>query len=84
MIENMFLTSYLDKSYLVASIGGQVASTQMMSRNKLKYEVNQQFMSREMTFMWHQRLRHTMTGKFTFYTFDFQSVHLLFLASISS
>ena len=42
MIENNTLTSYLDKSYLVASWGGYVASTQMMSSDKVKYQPNQQ------------------------------------------
>ena len=44
MMENMILTSYLDKSYLVASWGGYVASwggyvasIQTMSRDKLKH-----------------------------------------------
>ena len=43
MIENMVLTSYLDKSYFVASNGGYVASIQMMSRDKLKHQVRGQF-----------------------------------------
>ena len=36
MIENMILTSYLDKSYFDASI-------QIMSRDKLKHQVRGQF-----------------------------------------
>ena len=39
MIENMVLTSYLDKSYFVASQGGYVASIQMMSCDKFKHQV---------------------------------------------
>ena len=48
MIENMSLTSYLDKSYLVASRGAYVASIQMMSRDKLKHPLSQQFLSHDM------------------------------------
>ena len=45
MIENMILTSDSDKLYLVASV-------QMMSGNKLKHEVSQQYiLSCDMTFM---------------------------------
>ena len=39
MIENMILTSYSDKSYLVARWGGYVASIQMTSLDKLKNQV---------------------------------------------
>ena len=39
MIENMILTSYSDKSYLVARWGEYVASIQMTSLNKLKNQV---------------------------------------------
>ena len=35
MTENMILTSYLDKSYIVKSLDGYVARTQIMSCNKL-------------------------------------------------
>ena len=51
MIENMILTSYSDKSYFVASIGGYVTSIQMMSRDKLKYQISQQFLSRDIIFI---------------------------------
>ena len=58
MIENMILTSHSDTSYLVASRGGYVASIEMMSREKLKHKVSQQFLSggklilsRDMTFL---------------------------------
>ena len=70
MIENMVLTSYLDKSYFVASWGGYVASIQMMSRDKLKHQIRRQFLShdkfilyRDIAFMWHRWLRFTMTAK---------------------
>ena len=63
MIENMVLTSYLDKSYFVASKGGYVASIQMMSRDKLKHQVRGQILSRDITFMSHRWLRYTMTAK---------------------
>ena len=46
MIGNIILTSYLDKSYLVASWGGYVASIQLMRPDNLKHEVKQQFLSR--------------------------------------
>ena len=66
----MILTSYLDKPYFVASLGGYVASIQMMSRDKLKHQVRGQFMSRDkfillhdITFMSHRWLRYTMTAK---------------------
>ena len=54
----MILMSYSDKLYLVASRGRYVASIQMISRDKLKHQVGQQFLScdtfilsRDMTFM---------------------------------
>ena len=47
MTENKILTSYLDKSYFVASRGGYVASIQAMSCDKLKQQVRQQFLSRD-------------------------------------
>ena len=40
----MILMSYSDKSSLVASWGGYVASNQMMSRDKLKHQVSKQFL----------------------------------------
>ena len=43
MIENMILTSYSEKSYLVANSGGYIACIQVMSGNKLKHQVSQQF-----------------------------------------
>ena len=47
MIENMILTSYLDKSYFVASRGGccmgYVASIQTMLCDKLKHQVGHEF-----------------------------------------
>ena len=43
MIENMVLTSYLGKSYFVVSSGGYVASIQVMSRDKLKHQVDDNF-----------------------------------------
>ena len=68
MIDNMILTSYSDKSYLVASSGGNVASIQMMLRDQLKHKVSQQFLSRDkfvlscdMTFMSRWRIHCTMT-----------------------
>ena len=42
MIENMVLTSYLDKSYFVANYGEYVASIQVMSRDKLKHQARRQ------------------------------------------
>ena len=49
MIENMILTSYLDKSYFVASRGGclmgYVASIQTMLCDKLKHQVGHEFFS---------------------------------------
>ena len=45
MIGNMILTPYLNKSYFVASRGGYVESIQMMSRDMLKHQVRQQFLS---------------------------------------
>ena len=70
MIENMVLTSYLDKSYFAASYGGYVAIIQMMSRNKLKHQVRGQFLSRDksillrdITFMSHRWLCYTTTAK---------------------
>ena len=66
----MILTSYLDKSYFVASYGGYVASIQMMSRDKLKHQVRGQFLSRgkfilshDVTSMLPRWLRYTMTAK---------------------
>ena len=63
MIENMVLTSNLEKSYFVASI-------QMMLCDKLKHQVRGQFLSRnkfilsrDITFMSHQWLRYIMTAK---------------------
>ena len=41
----MSLTSYLDKSYFVASRGGYVANIQAMLRDKLKHQVRQHFLS---------------------------------------
>ena len=72
MIENMNLTSYLDWSYLVASWGGYVTSIQIMSRDNLKYQVDQQclspdkfMLSHDISFMSHQRLQlqYTITEK---------------------
>ena len=63
MIENMILTSYLDKSYFVASYGGFVASIQMISCNKFKHQVKGQFLSRDITVMSYRWLRYTMTAK---------------------
>ena len=70
VIENMVLTSCLDKPYFVASLGGYVARIQMMSRNKLKQQVRGQFLSRDqfilshdITFMSNRWLRYTMTAK---------------------
>ena len=51
MLENMILTLYSGKSYLVASWGGYVASIIMMSAIKLKHQVSQQFLLRDMTFL---------------------------------
>ena len=45
IMENMILTLYLDKSHHVASWGGYVASTQVMSRVKLKHQASQQLLS---------------------------------------
>ena len=63
VIDNMVLTSYLDKLYFVASI-------QMMSHDKLKHQVRRQFLSRDkfilshdITFMSHRWLRYTITAK---------------------
>ena len=56
MTENMVLTSYLDKSYFVASI-------QKMSRDKLKHQIRGQFLLRDITFMCHRWLRYAMTAK---------------------
>ena len=42
---------------------GYVASNQIMSCNKLKYQVSQQFLSRDITFMSRWRSRYTMTAK---------------------
>ena len=47
MIENMIVTSYTDKSYLIARWGGYVASIQMMSHDKLKHQVSEQYLSRD-------------------------------------
>ena len=47
MMEYMIMTSYSNTSYFVASWGGYLASIQMMSRDKLKHQVSQQFLSRE-------------------------------------
>ena len=70
MIENMILTSYSDNSYFIAKQGGYVASIHMMSPDKLKHKVMQQFLSpdkfsllRDITFMSYWRLHYTMTGK---------------------
>ena len=52
------LTSYLDKSYLVASWGEYVASIQMLSQDKLKHQVRGQFLSRNIPFMSCQRLHY--------------------------
>ena len=54
---NMVLTSYLDKPYFVACLGGYVASIQMMSHNKLKHQVRGQF------FLSNRWLCYTMTAK---------------------
>ena len=67
MIENMILTSYADKSYILASLGGYVASMQMMSRDKLKHQQLQSrdkfILSCHITFMSHRRLRYAITVK---------------------
>ena len=70
MIENMVLTAYLDKSHFVASYGGYVTSSQVMSHDKLKHQVIEQFLShdkfillRDITFMFYRWLRYTMTAK---------------------
>ena len=47
MIENMILTSYSDKPYLVASWGRHVARTQIMSHGKLKHQISKQFLWRD-------------------------------------
>ena len=43
MIENTIFTSYSDKSYLVARIGGDVANIQIISRDELKHHVSNNF-----------------------------------------
>ena len=69
MIENMILTSYSGNSYFVASLGEYVASIQMISQDKLKFQVRQEILSHRIylvalhNFMWHWRLRYAMTGK---------------------
>ena len=64
MIENMILTSYLDK---FASLGGYVSSVQRMSLNKLKHQVRQQFSlcdhTCDVSFVSHWKSRYTLTGK---------------------
>ena len=60
---NMVLTLSLDKSFLVASWGRYVASIQRLQRDKLKYQVSQQVLSHDMTFMSRQRLHYTITVK---------------------
>ena len=42
MIENIILTSYSDKSHLVASSNAYVTTIQMMSHDNLKHQVSQQ------------------------------------------
>ena len=83
IIENMVLTSYLDKSYFVASEGGYVASIQTMSHDKLKHQVRGKFLRREkftllcdVTFMSHQSLHYTMTAKQVNVAIDVFLVHL--------
>ena len=70
MIENTTLTSYLVESYFLASQGGYIASSQMMSHDKLKHQVKGQFLSgdkfflsHDITFISHWWLRYTMNGK---------------------
>ena len=75
MIENMILTSYLDKSYFVASRGGclmgYVASIQTMLCDKLKHQVGHEFFFMKQVclyiarqnFMLHCRLCNTMARK---------------------
>ena len=53
MIENMILTSYSDKSYFVESWGECVTRIQMMSFDKLKHQVKEEFLLRDVTFMSH-------------------------------
>ena len=62
-VQNMILTLCLDESYFFASWGGYVASIKTMSRDKLKHQVTWQFLSGDITFMWHWRLGYTMTEK---------------------
>ena len=65
MIENMVLTSYLDKSYFVTSEDGYVTSIQVMSHDKSKHQVRGRFLnlSRDITFMSHRWLHYTMAAK---------------------
>ena len=63
MIENMILTSYSDKSYLVASLNGYVASIQMMSHDTLKHQARRQLLSHNITLMWHCKLCYTTIAK---------------------
>ena len=67
---NMILMPYSDMSYLVASSDGYDASIQMLSRDKLKHQVSQQFLLRDtftlscdITFMSLWKLHHTITVK---------------------
>ena len=55
--ENLSLTSYLDKSYFVASV-------QTMLHDKLKHQVEQRLLrATNLSFISHWKLRYTMTGK---------------------
>ena len=58
----MILTSYMDKLCFLTSRLGHVASIQTMSHDKLKEQVSQQFLSRNITFMSYWNLWNTMTG----------------------
>ena len=63
VIENIILTSYADKSKLVASLDGYVASSRMVSCDKLKQQVSQHFvaqqdiLSRDMNLLSRRRLQ---------------------------
>ena len=70
MIESMILTSYSDKSYLVASLDRYVVSISITSRDRLKRQMRQKFLLRDkfvllrnMSFMLRWGLRYYMTGK---------------------